>query len=735
MWKKLVSSCLILFLFSISLAGCRNRQEASLGIGIDGYVYVAKKVPLSGLSDETVSNWQAKEGCLYFESYRDSDRKTRIWRVSAEGTVDLSQKELLVEQANIKHYAVGPGQSLYYLYSESGRDVLACRDADGATAYTLQLPMKLPDSSAPLAVTGEEVYLLGEDAVYVVNGQGELAFTIPSPDAFSGNPFGSTKKLLTGKDGQVYYVQEAATVTGNQASVSEILSGETFQLKEVLSLSGVNLDGPLYSSEYGILLDGGDGIVSQYQGEERTDLFCWEDSGLYGTGSELLQLDEQHLLVYYGWGVSTGQDKACYLLTRTPVDELPKREALVLATSRPSEVLSAAVAEFNRTSENFYVKIETFEGQEGNARLDAALVGSDAPDLLDMTAFDLSKYANQNVLEDLFPYLEESDILNKEDFLDSVLEGYTSAGKLACLPNRFAFRALFGRASQVGQDAGWTPEEVQALLEQNPGSRLLNEDGFLMQMGDFHAFYLLDRFVDWERKTCSFDSDEFRAFTTQVGSVAREEAEYGMSMLSENVLLYLGYQIASGGDYFTCELHLANDEPVLKAYPTTDGEPFYPATALDALGITSKSDNKEGAWGFLEFFLQKNENDTIFEQGFPTRKSAFQKMLQEEQTPEYNLDENGEPVINAMDGKPSRKARFFTTIDGEQIPYYCLSQEQADRILQAADHLEFTAGQGKRGDILSILREELASYQDGGKTLEEAVKVLQSRVSILLQET
>ena len=130
-----------------------------------------------------------------------------------------------------------------------------------------------------------------------------------------------------------------------------------------------------------------------------------------------------------------------YLLVRTPVGELPEKELVVLASLSPGADLRDVVVEYNRQSGRYHCIIEQYGNDSGtgdagaDVRLDAALLSSSPPDILDLRSVDIYKYAEKRVLEDLSPYMEGSGTVRREDFLDGVLEGYTIGGRLVCYIN------------------------------------------------------------------------------------------------------------------------------------------------------------------------------------------------------------------------------------------------------------------------------------------------------------
>lgn len=314
-----------------------------------------------------------------------------------------------------------------------------------------------------------------------------------------------------------------------------------------------------------------------------------------------------------------------YVLTRTSVDELPQKELVVLASLYPTDDMMDFILEFNKSSDRYHVVIERY-GAKGDAwsnffevdedcitRLDVTLASGERPDLLDLSLLDAGKYAYRSVLEDLFPYLEGSSRIKQEDFLENVIEGYTMDGKLAAIPVNFHMDMLLGRASQLSGLESWTTEDMMTLLDQYPGCDLLMKG----TLGDEREFlikevcspYYLKKFIDEERVTCSFDSEEFCRLLTWLKDcpVNMEEHDYNHP-LPENCLLFYNIYSSLGPDYRMMGETLDNvmgAEAVLIGYPSADGIGRPRIQAFDVLGIVSGAECPEGAWAFIESYLTR----------------------------------------------------------------------------------------------------------------------------------
>ena len=425
-------------------------------------------------------------------------------------------------------------------------------------------------------------------------------------------------------------------------------------------------------------------------------------------------------------------DRKAFLLTKTPLSELPQKEQIVIASLFPDSALRQSVVDFNRVSTQYHVSIETYgadiysgdENAAAYALLDASLVSGDSPDLLDLSSLDIGKYAEGKMLEDLYSYISNDDLINAENYLDNLLESYTVNGKLICIPKSFRFRPLWAVDSRSIALEVWTLPEVIALTEAFPETPLLGQferDSEYM-LETFCAPYCLEHFVDWEKGEASFDSDEFRHILTWVKTETEKpvkEGEIGLVADSEidQFINYLSTAWAYDAD------------PVMRGYPSADGEGHIFAVTADALSILSGSGHKEGAWEFLRYFLA----DDTYGNGFPTRKDLLAELAEGAVTPRYVLDENGNRVKDP-EGKDWILPKGNIYINGEPLEFFALEQEQADAVMDVIAKIDFSPRTGTENTIIEIIGQETKDFFDGRKTAEQVSAVIQNRIRTLLQE-
>lgn len=397
---------------------------------------------------------------------------------------------------------------------------------------------------------------------------------------------------------------------------------------------------------------------------------------------------------------------------------------------------------FNARSSKYRIVIDDYESSfepQGwvCTQLDASLVSSNPPDMIEFGLLNIIKYAEKGVLEDLAPYVEMSTVLNMDDIPDNVVKGLTFDNKFVCLPTSFCVEYVSARMWQTEELENWSMEDVYKFSEMYPksaGELVSNGVGGRMERGwlleEFCARYCLDKFVDWEQGTCSFDNEEFRGLLAWVekygADTEKEELSAGAvyrsyEYIPQNVML-VSRNLLNFESLAYLELQFG-EEVRLLGYPTSDGKGCFPAKIVGGLGITSGSAHKEAAWEFIEFYREEGE------------KIGYLPVSKAEISESYEYLTTEEFLGYGVDGDPKWKDKGYIGMgDGELTAYYAIPKEQADAIMEVIETADFVPLSEDEETVIRIVTEEAAGYWGGVKSLEEVTEVIQNRVQLLLNE-
>ncbi len=344
----------------------------------------------------------------------------------------------------------------------------------------------------------------------------------------------------------------------------------------------------------------------------------------------------------------------------------------------------------------------------------------------------MSLFALKGLIADLTPYLEESAAVEQEDLFDTILSAYTVNDTLCAIPVSFLVSTLAGRTSQVGEESGWTLEEMIAFAEAHPETPIL-AGATKRSVLDVCLLYDFDSWVDWEKGECFFDTPEFKAvmeFANRYPAADESPLTAAGQIMAHQALLHK-FHLRLVQDYqFETALF---QEPI-----TAIGFPSSRSTGVlvvgyDAVCISQTSPNKEAAWSFIETMLAKEAMESKdLPYGIPVRISAFEKELAEKMEPIYRYDGNGEVLLDE-NGKPKEKSQYGVCFDDMMIELYAVTQEEADGIRQIISRIDGIYDENNI--LMQIILEEVDSYFAGQKSVDEAADIIQNRVQLYLNES
>ena len=620
-------------------------------------------------------------------------------------------------------------------YQESDyKTFLVKHDADFQEVWSVDLAEVLPEENRyvqNMVIGGEnKIYLVSNNVIHVIDGSGTFVKTITTNADWINS-------LAVTSEERVFTVQY-----GNQGmemveidTVKDVM-GETLQ-----NIPDTNAE--LQAGQNGTLLVGGFNKLYEYDlnSREAKEVLDWVESSILGNSVQnISMLEDGRLAVYCDNYMGTSE---IVFLTKTESSKVPEKKILTLGTLYGTgSGLQEAVVNFNKKNTEYTVKIKTYiddsvewtENTYADAItvLHADMASGNCPDLIDLSMVNLNSVTAKGVLEDLTPYLQDSEVANIDNFVPSVLNAYNINGIQTTVPTYFTINTLLARASVVGEEPGWTMEEMIALAKENPKAQLLygmTKESALQTC----LMYASDSFIDYENSTCSFDSPEFIQFLEFANCFDAEyeynEEESFPKMLQSGEVLLSNASFNDVHAYQMYYLMFEEDGVIPIGYPTSDGKPGVFLSGNEIYGISSQSANKDGAWKFMESLL--SAETTTHAWGFPARKDELEELFQEACEPQYQYDENGEIKLDA-EGNPLQYPKTTWGYDNWEVEIYAAGEKEIEGIRHLIDIARPLSKESE--EIYSIISEEAAPYFAGQKSAEEVAKIIQSRIQIYVSE-
>ncbi len=378
-------------------------------------------------------------------------------------------------------------------------------------------------------------------------------------------------------------------------------------------------------------------------------------------------------------------------------------------------------------SENIdYSKQNAYE--DSIARINADIIAGKMPDLMLVSQLPWRQYANKGLLEDLGSLMDKDKTFNKDLYLTNFLDASRLNGKLYTLSTSVVLTGIMTSKDLVGERTGWTVQEFQQFVEQQPnpknlfyqmpGESLLN----MLLMGNLNAY------IDTEKGTASFDTPDFiqllefsKKYGVSQGEMeGREGMDAGIGSESQFPALQMAY-LSRFEDYSMYNANY-NNRAVLLGLPSAQKTgPMMQGGS--ALALAANSRNKDLIWEFFKFMLSEEQQDLMIKsyEGFPLMRSSLQKAGQKAIEDTKTLDPDRNP-----NGAASSKA--------DSAYWYGARVTETDvaaliRLLSSANSLLSYDEKANQ-----LIYEETQNFFNGNKTAAETAASIQSRLKAYVGE-
>ncbi|MCM1090674.1 MAG: extracellular solute-binding protein [Butyrivibrio sp.] len=428
---------------------------------------------------------------------------------------------------------------------------------------------------------------------------------------------------------------------------------------------------------------------------------------------------------------------------KAPKIEIPEgRTPVVIEVWSASYNLEEAVVNFNKENTDYWAYVIDYgydaarsgtdspEGKAARQRVQLELTtGNNCPDLiyLDTMLLPVNELAREGYLEDLNPYLDNSAVLDREELMEFVLDAYTMEDKLMALPLYFTLNYYTARQSQVQQFETWTLQDMLDYAREYPDALLLEHDSLYYYLSLLSLYE--EPFVTVENGKYTVNREQIEEFLLIINrhnEIELPELPYPPDLyLSNHVLLQETWK-AGDFDSQQYDSALMEGDVAYIGYPSEDGRNIK-LSGYETYGIPLHATQKEGAWAFLEYYIQSaGEHGGLF----PVKKADYEKFKETELTHKgFAPDENGILVDSSGHAQQMRSWNDWT---------YCyreITQEDIEimeEMFTRAGHPFM--GMGYTASWMEIFNDEVPAYLNGDKSLSATVDIIVSRYQLFINE-
>lgn len=671
----------------------------------------------------------------YWNYYQSSD-VYRLRAINPDGsdlaTIDLSSLNTSSGAADN-----GNGNNAYpngftvdkdgniYLLTNGNTNTLYVFDKTGKQLYTIDCGQNPPQSITTLK-DGRIACLAYVTSDDKTSGAYQLQVVDTAAKAFGGDSIKlppSVYSIIPGGGDYDFYYNNGSNFFGYK------IDGE----KNDKLFNWINCDVDSDSMSGVVVMDDGRvaGFSSSYGGAVYDGMAAATTAASAATGSDVTQQYTCELVI----------------LTKKPASSVPQKTHITLATQSLDYSVRGSIISFNKSSDKYHIDVEDYseyntdtDSTAGMKKLTTEILAGNMPDILDLNGMPEEQLAEKKLLEDLYPYIDSDADMKREDFFPNLIKALEVDGKLYTTCNGFSIFTAIGAKSVVGDTPGWTVDEFNAALAKMPeGCTAFDQ---YVTRDDILTYSLgldMDSFVNWSTGECTFDSDAFvklLEFAKSFPSTFDWEHYQWTDADNPQTRIANGQQMlymTSLSDFQSFQMYKAlfGGDITCIGFPTAygNGNMF---TVSGGYAISASSQNKDAAWSFIRQFMLPAFQTGNYAYQFPSNMNAFNQKLKTAMTPEYQKDENGNYVLDANGNKIEVSQGGWSWGNSDTIEIHALTQDEADQITALINST--TKIMNTDQSINSIVKEEAAPYFADQKSAEEIAKLVQSKVSIYVNE-
>ncbi|MBP1989368.1 ABC transporter substrate-binding protein [Paenibacillus eucommiae] len=405
------------------------------------------------------------------------------------------------------------------------------------------------------------------------------------------------------------------------------------------------------------------------------------------------------------------------------------KKTIVFSTFYESDFLKEAKKKYEAKHPNFEIQLIHAHANGEDANWEAnhekfvkttntQMLTGKGPDLLEMDQLPIGQYVNKKVLANMSEMMDNDPSFQREQYFTNILDNVKLNGGVYGMPVRFYLYGIIGDEEAINKtgvtfdDKNWTWSQfIETVKElKQKGDReyafMGRPEYMLSQMvkGDYAAY------VDQIKRKGNFDSGEFASLMKQIKTMFDEKVISGAydfpdTYFIEDMFSSIRNFILSGTtqNVNTFKQRKLYNKPIAEGQKP--GGFFRTETTI---GINANSSVKKEAWDFVKFLI----SDEVNPGGFPLNKNVYQKLAQQIlQEGSVKADEEGQAHGQIFKVREEDILRLNSYISDAIHP------------------VEF-----KPSKVEDIILEESKAFFNGQKSAEAVAKLVQNRVTTVLNE-
>jgi ABC-type glycerol-3-phosphate transport system substrate-binding protein len=424
-------------------------------------------------------------------------------------------------------------------------------------------------------------------------------------------------------------------------------------------------------------------------------------------------------------------------LKKVPADQVKDRTVITLGGYYVDYRIRQKVYKFNNDNQDYKIKIIDYstlnnsEDQEaGLNQFNLDIVSGNIPDIMYFSTEEpVDSYINKGLFLDLLPFIKNDPELSGTEFVDNVFEAFKTGDKVYQIVPSFIIDTVSTKSSYLKGSEVLSLDDAKEMIEAK-GIRYMDSFGMITKQEVMYVGMMAagNGFIDWENRRCNFDSEEFIKFIEFANNFPEtlpDDAwqDFKDTCFMEGDALFSTTYLNGFRSYRRYVDGTFGDEITLIGFPNNMGRNCSVLIPTQRLCVSSKTKNAEVCWELVRQLLLEDYQDEL-EYEFPIRKSSYDKLAAAAMERQFWIDDDGT--------KHFEDDSYY--VGDQQIVIKPLTREDVEYVKQFIGSLDNRNTYNANKNVYNIVNEEVAAYFSGQKTSKEVADIIQSRVSIYVNE-
>ncbi|MBP5431407.1 extracellular solute-binding protein [Ruminococcus sp.] len=444
-----------------------------------------------------------------------------------------------------------------------------------------------------------------------------------------------------------------------------------------------------------------------------------------------------------------GKDCVMEYLSKIDISDIkPKKIIKVALTSGGAiDPYTNQIKEYNSKSENYkveFVDYYTNNQEELYNQLKVDIISGKSPDIVLFSDYMTveSFGSEESLFVDLYGLIDNDNEISRSDFIDGFLESLQTKGRLLQITPTFTVHTNMIKDKFVNGLKSWNIKEFEDVYHNMPKKMELSVSA--QSYNKYEMFKELvgyEHFINKNKAECYFKSDEFIGTIETIKNnnigISNKETSNGIRIIDESTMInsFRNDEVLVqnldiwGYHYLKIYQQVYSGEKCTFIGFPSENKIRAVCKPAQTFGIMKNSDNIDGAWDFLKYYMFSEESltDPHFI-GFSGLKNILKQQLLTE-----CIGESSATNDTVIENNSNTFIYFSNSTKPIEVKLRPFTEEEATEneklVIEALKHPVYYDNY-----IETILFEELNSYFEEECTVEEASAHIQNRVSIYLSE-